>query len=612
MSRRRVRAAVHLLAALLLALPLAVGGAGPALFAASPAAPRGAGGAVASDSALATAAGVEVLETGGNAVDGAVATALALAVVLPEAGNLGGGGFAVLRLPPEEGAGMETGAVVASLDFREVAPAAARRDMYLGPDGEPVPGASLVGPLAAGVPGSPAGLHALHRRHGSLPWPRVVAPAERLARDGFPVDRHLHDRIAEVAELLRRFPESRAVWLPDDAPPPVGTVIRFPELAATLAAYAERGPEAIVRGPVAGRVEAVSRRHGGVLTAADLAAYEPVWREPVRFSAFGWELASMDLPSSGGAILGETFLVLQRLGWTGAPRFGAERAHLLAETFRGAFADRYRMGDPAVTEATSGDVLSEQWVARRAASIRELAREGRTADSRAVAAWPGPPPDLAGGDTTHLSAVDAAGGAVALTTTLNGLFGSKLWVPGLGFLNNEMDDFATAPGRPNLYGLVQGEANAVRPGRRMLSSMSPTLAWRSRGAGGDEALPGVEVVALGGRGGAMIPTNTAQVLLALLVDGDHLQLAVDRPRIHHQWLPDRLRSEPDALAPETRALLEAMGHEVELSQSTAKVNAARVLPDGTTEAAADPRGPTRGRGAAVVERVDRRRPVEVP
>ncbi len=589
-----------------LGLTVALLAAGPAaLPAAAPMAPWGAGGAVASDAPRASAVGVEVLRDGGNAVDAAVATALALAVVFPEAGNLGGGGFAVVRLPAGNSGSADAEPVVTSLDFREEAPAAATRDMYLDEDGELIPDASLLGPLAAGVPGSPAGLHALHERFGRLPWARVVEPAERLAREGFAVDENLHDRLVEAGELLARFPEAAAIWLPDGAPPPEGTVMKLPRLAATLRAYAQWGPSAITRGPVAERVEEVSSRHGGVLAAEDLAAYRPVWRDPVRFDAFGWRVAAMDLPSSGGAILAETFAVLERLGWAESPRFGARRAHLLTEAFRGAFADRYRMGDPSVTEATAADVTSDDWLSRRVESITTSRTDSgapRAVDSRETPAFPGPPPELSAlagesADTTHLSVVDGAGGAVALTTTLNGLFGCKAWVPGLGFLNNEMDDFAAAPGRPNLYGLVQGEANAVRPGKRMLSSMSPTVAWREREVDPERT----EVLAVGARGGSKIPTNTAQVLLHVLVDGDPLQQALDRPRLHHQWLPDRLRAEPDALAPETRRLLEEWGHALETTEATAKVNAARSLPDGTTEAASDPRGPTRGHGAAVAE-----------
>jgi len=564
-----------LLLASLLLTQLAHGASLPAV--------RGTGGAVVSGHALATETGLEVLRSGGNAADAAVATALALAVVFPEAGNLGGGGFAVVRFHDPD-----SGEMVTSLDFRETAPAGARRDMYLGPDGEPVREKSLVGPLAAGVPGSPTGLWELHRRFGRLPWQRVVAPAVRLAARGFVVDRHLHQVILDERELLARFPETARVWLPAGEPPPVGSVLRFPTLAATLEAYADHGPRAFTQGAVAEAVEAASRRHGGVLTAADLAGYEAHWREPVRFEAFGWQIASMDLPSSGGILLGQIFGVLERLDWPDKPRFGTARAHLLVETFRRAYADRTLLGDPGTTAATARELLAADWLDRQA----RVLDPGRAADSRALERWGGEVPAVAtpepSTDTTHLSVVDGDGNLVALTTTLNGLFGCGLWVPEAGFfLNNEMDDFAAKPGRPNLYGLVQGEANAVRPGKRMLSSMSPTVAWRA----GATPTERPAAVALGGRGGSLIPTHTAQVLLNLVVDGDPLQQAINRPRLHHQWLPDVLVHEPDALAPEVRSALEAAGHELEASDRTAKVHAVGWLPDGTVEAAREPRGP---------------------
>jgi len=548
--------------------------------AADPPAAHGVGGAVACGDALATAAGLEILAAGGNAVDAAVATALALAVTFPEAGNLGGGGFAVVRF----------GARVESLDFRETAPAAAHRDMYLGDDGEPLPEASLVGPLAAGVPGSPAGLYELHSRFGRLQWKRVVEPARRLAADGFEVTPHLVQRLGEERELLERFPETARIWLPDGAPPAVGSRLGFPALAATLAAYAEHGPAALTHGAVAAAVEAASTQHGGVLTAADLAAYEPVWRPPVRLDAFGWHLAGMDLPSSGGILAAESFALLERLGYADLPRFGADRAHLLAEVWRRAYADRFLLGDPETSRADAAGLLAADRLDALAAELATALAAGRATDSRSVVpgALLNAAPAVEAAATTHVSVVDAEGNLVALTTTLNGLFGCGLWVPELGFLNNEMDDFATAPGRPNLYGLVQGEANAVRPGRRMLSSMSPTLAWRS--AAGADGKAGEEAVALGGRGGSRIPTGTMQVLLALLVDGDPLQSAVDRPRIHHQWLPDALRYEADALSPETRAALAERGHVLQEIESVATVHAVRHRADGTCEAAADPRG----------------------
>lgn len=565
----------RLSAFLLLVALLFLGGPLPGAF--EPA-PIGRGGAVAANDRRAAAVGLEILKSGGNAVDASIATALALAVVFPEAGNLAGGGFAVLR---QKG-------TFAALDFREVAPAAASRDMYLDEKGEPKKGASTVGPLAAGVPGSPAGLWELHEKYGKLPWARLVEPAVRLAREGFAVDRHLHDRLIHPdQQRLAQFPETAAVWHVGTEPLAIGAWVRQPALARTLAAYRDRGPEAMTKGAVAAAVEAASKRHGGVLTAADLAAYRPVWREPLRFSAFGWQLATMPLPSSGGLILGETFGQLERLAWPKLPRFGADRAHLLAEALRRSFADRYLLGDPATTRAGAAQLLDPAWLDRRAASIDR----GKAAPSKGIYAWPGDAPPAEKPETTHISAIDADGNLIALTTTLNDLFGCGLYVPEIGFLNNEMDDFATAPGRPNLFGLIQGEANAVAPGKKMLSSMSPTIAWR--------ALPaGEEAIAIGGRGGSRIPTHVAQVLLNVMVDGDSLAEALGRPRLHHQWMPDQIEIEPDTFSPETRAELERRGHVIQPAVQSARVFAIHRLSDGRIEAAGDPRGPN---GAAVVD-----------
>jgi gamma-glutamyltranspeptidase/glutathione hydrolase len=426
------------------------------------------------------------------------------------------------------------------------------------------------------VPGSPAGLWELHRRYGVLDWAKVVAPAIRLAGDGFVVTARLEKSVANAAELLGRFPETAAVWLPGGRPPAAGSVMKLPDLAATLAAYAEHGPEAITGGPLAAAIEIVSDRLGGILTVADLGAYRPVWREPVVFDAFGWRVASMPLPSSGGIILGQTAGLLERAEWQRTPRFGAERAHLLVETWRRAYADRLLLGDPSTTRATAAELLDDEWLDRRA---REL-RSRRATPSAEVRSWSAPT-DRESTETTHLSVADGAGNVVSITTTLNGSFGCGLLVPGVGFLlNNEMDDFAAAPGRPNLYGLIQGEANAVGPGKRMLSSMSPAVAWRE-----------TESLALGSPGGSTIPTVTVQVLLNVIVDGDDIQAAVNRPRIHHQWMPDQIDVEPDALAPETVMELERRGYRIKERNRLGEVNAVRTTSAGTVEAAADPRGP---------------------
>ena len=523
-------------------------------------------GAVASAAPAATNVGLDILKAGGNAVDGAVATALALAVVHPAAGNLGGGGFAVVRI----------GGRVTTLDFRETAPSTASAGMFLGPDGKPDPDRSLVGPLAAGVPGSPSGLYELHRRFGRLPWHDVVAPAVRLAEGGFVVTPRLNRSVAGAQRLLKRFSETAAVWLPSGKAPLPGTVLELPALAATLRSYSAHGPTALTAGAAAAAIERTSRGHGGILTAADLAAYRPVWREPVLFTAFGWNLASMPLPSSGGIILAETTGILERFGWSRLPVWSADRIHLLVETWRRAFADRFLLGDPATALAGPAQLLDPGWLDRRAAGIDGT----RATPSATVRPWAAQGAHESR-ETTHLSVVDGAGDAVSLTTTLNGSFGCGLLVPELGILlNNEMDDFAVAPGSPNVYGLVQGDANAVGAGKRMLSSMTPTVAWRTG-----------EVLVLGSPGGSQIPTATAQVLLNLIVDGEPLQAAVDRPRIHHQWLPDVVVAEDGALSEGVRADLVRRGHALQKAEAIGEVSAVRRMASGALEAAADPRGP---------------------
>jgi gamma-glutamyltranspeptidase/glutathione hydrolase len=515
------------------------------------------------------------LRQGGTAGDAAVATALAMAVVHPQAGNLGGGGFAVLRF----------GDTLTTLDFREVAPGSARRDMYLDKEGQPIPQASWIGPLASGVPGSPAGLFALHQRFGKLPWAEVVAPAIRLAGEGFTITRRLHEAILSSRALLEQFNESAAVWLPAGKVPPVGSRLQLPDLAATLRAYAAKGPAAITSGRIAAAIESSAVKHGGILIAKDLGDYVPEWRQPVMFEAFGWRFGSMGLPSSGGFLVGGALQTLERLDWLQAARFGALRAHLLVESWRRLFADRSLLGDPDSTRIAIEPLLAHDRLARLASGIDR----GTATSSTTVRGWPDDVTNESN-ETVHLSVVDQEGNLVALTTTLNGLFGCGLWVPGAGFfLNNEMDDFSTSPGTPNFFGLVQGPANEVAPGRRMLSSMSPTIAWK-----GDEAL------AIGGSGGPRIPTAAVQVLLHLIVDGDSLQTAIDRPRLHHQWFPDRITAEFDALAPETREQLRRLGHEIEISTRGAKINGVRHLADERVEAAGDPRGPAVG-GVVVPE-----------
>jgi gamma-glutamyltranspeptidase/glutathione hydrolase len=492
-------------------------------------------GMVVSDSALASGVGASVLAHGGNAVDAAVATAFALAVTLPEAGNLGGGGFAVAR-----GADGQA----AALDFREAAPAAASHDMYLDGKGAPTKD-SLAGPRASGVPGTVAGLWTLHRKLGSRPWATLVAPAIKLAEDGFPVDARLASGIAESKERLALSPASIAIFLPGGAPPAVGTTFKQPDLAATLRRIAEQGAEGFYAGATAAMVVAEMQRAGGLITAADLAAYRAVWRTPVEVDYRGHHLTSMPLPSSGGLVIAQLARMLS--GWDLAGLGWHSPAHLtlLAEAEQRAFADRNEyLGDPDFVPPHPG-LLSDDYIQRRRASIDPA----HATPSRAVR------PGLADGDhTTHFAVVDGAGGAVALTTTLNELYGSGVTIGGAGFLmNDEMDDFAVKPGTANLFGLVQGEKNAIAAGKRPLSSMSPTIVTDASGR---------VVLVAGARGGSRIISATFQVISNVLDFGMDAAAAVSAPRVHHQHLPDVLFFEPGGLPEETRRALAERGFEL--------------------------------------------------
>jgi gamma-glutamyltranspeptidase/glutathione hydrolase len=500
---------------------------------------------VVTDAPLATAVGVDVLRAGGNAVDAAVAIAFALAVVYPEAGNIGGGGFLLLHTRAGESA---------ALDFRETAPAAAHRDMYLDAHGE-LTDRSVTGHLAAGVPGAVAGLWEMHRRFGTRDWAELLAPAIRLARDGFSVDERLASTVRADSARLARFDGSAALFLPDGRPPDVGTTWRNPDLGAVLERVAQRGPAGFYAGETADRIVDEMRRGGGIITHEDLRTYRPVWREPVDFEWRGHRVLSMPPPSSGGLTLALVARILEgydarALGWRSPAAL-----HLMAEAMRRAFADRnHDLGDPDFVAIPTDRFLSREYAARQRATIRP----DRATPSAEVHPGMAPaPPAAAGSDgahTTHFSVVDASGNAVALTTTINELYGSAVTVSGAGFLlNNEMDDFAAKPGAPNLFGLVQGERNAIAPGRRMLSAMTPTIVLDAAGR---------PVIVTGARGGPRIITAVYQVLSNLIEFGLEPGLAVYAPRIHHQHLPDILYFERNGVAAADSAALEALGHTV--------------------------------------------------
>jgi gamma-glutamyltranspeptidase/glutathione hydrolase len=517
---------------------------------------------VVSASPIATQVGLDILRAGGNAVDAAVAVGFALAVVHPAAGNIGGGGFMVIRLANGE---------VASIDYRETAPAQATPDMYLDSAGN-VRETSVTGHLAAGVPGSVAGMAEVHRKWGRLPWAALIAPAVQLAGEGFVLDGDRAGGIAADSERLAQFPASARQFLPGGMPPDSGSRFFQPDLAFTLQAIADSGPRVFYDGWIADSIVAEMERGGGLITREDLAAYRALWREPVTFSYRGYTIHSIAPASSGGVTLA---LILNMLeGWDTLPAFDSpQHLHVLAEVMRRAFADRnHWLGDPAfvtmpVTQLTSQDYA----VARR----QDIAADRAT-----------PSPDVGPGfvegeHTTHYSVVDAEGNAVAVTTTINGEFGSAVTVSGAGFLlNNEMDDFTAAPNRPNMYGLIQGEANAIVPGKRMLSAMTPTIV-----TGPDDQL----FLVLGTPGGPTIITTVAQVISNVIDYRMPLDSAVAAPRVHHQYLPDTLRYERPGFSGRTINGLEAMGHAVaERRRYSGEVAAIMRTPQGWL-GVADPR-----------------------
>ncbi len=521
-------------------------------------------GMVVAVEAQAAQIGRDVLAAGGNAVDAAVAVGFALAVSYPNAGNLGGGGF--MLYTPGDGSGPFC------LDFREQAPGSASADMYLDAEGEPIPDASLLGPLAAGVPGSVAGMFAAHQRFGALPWAALLAPAIALAENGFALPDDLARRIADHAERFAQFPASAAIFLPKGIPLAAGEILRQPDLARTLRAIAEQGADGFYQGPLAQELAASNRAAGGRISQADLAAYEPSWREPVSFEYRGHRVVSMCPPSSGGLCLAQMLTGLQLLGADSLTVGSTSWVHRWAEVCRRAYADRYHYGDPDFSPLPRTQLLDRDYLRGRLADF-DPGRATLSADVQ-----PGFEPHESE-ETTHYSVVDASGGAVSLTTTLNGNFGSAFVAGSTGvLLNNEMDDFTTAPGRPNLYGLIQGAENQVAPGKRPLSSMSPTLVF-----GPDGALRWV----LGSPGGSTIITTVGQ-LICRLTAGESLEAALAAPRVHHQWLPDRIDVERGA-AEGWKQELERIGHTVRERGNIGSVHAIGRAADGGWIGVADPR-----------------------
>ncbi len=510
---------------------------------------------VASVHELASRAGVEMLRTGGNAVDAAVATGFALAVVHPQAGNLGGGGFLLLRNATGE---------THFIDFREKAPAAATENMYLDAQGNVIPesskDSSLIGYKSIGVPGSVAGLVYAEKKYGKLSIEKVMAPAIKLARDGFPLA-YEDTQDLKKDEYLAQFPESKRIFLRDGNYYQPGELFKQPELARTLERIA-KDPDDFYHGAVARELAAAIHRGGGLITAADLAAYEVKEREPIRGSYRGYEIISAPPPSSGGVALVEILNILEGFDLAKLGNRSAQTLHLGAEAFRRAFYDRSDfMGDPDFAKVPVAQLIDKKYAAAWRDSIdpnhasvsKDLKRPSifneleRVAQSRLTAIRE---PE----NTNHYSVVDAEGNAVAVTTTLNDSFGSRVTAEGLGFLlNDEMDDFAAKQGVPNAYGLIQGPANAIGPGKRPLSAMTPTIVLKD----------GKLFLVLGSPGGPTIITTVANVLIGVVDFSLDIAEAVNAPRFHHQWLPDQILVE-DRLSPDTMNGLRSKGHKLNI------------------------------------------------
>jgi gamma-glutamyltranspeptidase/glutathione hydrolase len=510
---------------------------------------------VASVHELASRAGVEMLRSGGNAVDAAVATGFALAVVHPQAGNLGGGGFLLLRNATGE---------THFIDFREKAPAAATENMYLDAQGNVIPDSSkdssVVGYKSIGVPGSVAGLVYAEKKYGKLSLEKVIAPAIKLARDGFPLA-YEDTQDLRKDKYLAQFPESKRIFLRDGNYYQPGDILKQPELAHTLERIA-KNPDEFYHGAMARELAAAVHKGGGLITAADLAAYEVKEREPIRGSYRGYDIISAPPPSSGGVALVEILNILEGFDLAKFGNRSADAIHIEAEAFRRAFYDRADfMGDPDFSKVPVAQLIDKKYAAAWRDSIdlnhasvsKDLKRPSifneleRVAQSRTTAIRE---PE----NTTHYSVVDAEGNAVAVTTTLNDSFGSRVTAEGLGFLlNDEMDDFAAKQGVPNIYGLIQGPANAIAPGKRPLSAMTPTIVLKD----------GKPFLVLGSPGGPRIITIVANILIGVVDFSLDIQEAVNAPRFHHQWLPDEILVE-DRLSPDTMNALRSKGHKLDV------------------------------------------------
>jgi len=513
--------------------------------------------------------GRAIMQQGGNAYDAAVAVQFALAVVLPVAGNVGGGGFIVYR--------DHTGSA-GTLDFRETAPAAASRDMYLDASGNIVPGRSTAGALAVGTPGTVAGMVALHKKLGKLPWAQLVAPAVRLAARGVALtEKEAAGLNRTQTDFAKYNPGSPPVFV-RPTPWQAGDTLKQLELAAVLQRVQDQGRAGFYQGRTAELLLTEMKKGGGLITQQDLDTYQPKWRDPLRGTYRGYDVLTMPPPSSGGVALLQILQTLEpyKLGQLGYHTPAA--VALITEAERRAYADRATyLGDPDFGKVPVAQLLEKNYNKQRASTIRP---DGQATPSTTITAGPGLP-RYESDQTTHYDIVDAQGNAVSCTTTLNGAYGSKVVVAGAGFLlNNEMDDFSSKAGVPNMYGLVGGTANAIAPGKRMLSSMTPTILAK----GGKLAL------VTGSPGGSTIITTVLQSILAVVDYGGDAEQTAAAPRLHHQWLPDQLDVEAGALTPAAEQTLQQKGFNPKPRNAWGRLDLIRVLPDGHLEGGADPRG----------------------
>ena len=499
-------------------------------------------GMVASTNEVASRVGVEIMKRGGNAVDAAIAVAFALAVTHPAAGNLGGGGFMMIRLKD----GRTT-----AIDYREMAPAGAHRNVYIDKNGQLIKGegGSLVGYRAAGVPGTVRGMELALKKYGSgkLSWAQLVEPARRLAANGFTVTYSLSRSLRGSKDYLSNYAETKRIYLKNGNFYNEGELFRQPELAATFARLQRGGPNEFYEGETARLIAADMKRNNGLITLDDLHGYVAKERTPLRGSYRGHEVISMPPPSSGGAVLLEMLNILEGFDLGKLEASSSDRYHLMAEAMRRAFADRAEyMGDTDFVKVPIAGLIDKSY----ATTLRSTIKMDRASTSTEVRA--GRPAGYESDDTTHFTVVDAEGNAVANTYTLNDSYGSSAMVKGAGILlNNEMDDFAAKPGTPNMYGLIQGERNAVAPRKRPLSAMTPTIVLRK---------DGTLWFTIGSPGGPTI-INTVLCVITNVIDYDmNIQQAIDAPRIHHQWLPDELTGEPYGLSGDTQRALTARGH----------------------------------------------------